>query len=68
MNILFLDDSLAFPSISTGVYGYPKDKAAPIAIETVRKTLNETPGIEQVIFVCFDEENFNIYKELLNAM
>jgi O-acetyl-ADP-ribose deacetylase (regulator of RNase III) len=50
--------SIAFPNISTGVYGYPKDKAAAVAAEAVRKTLNETPAIARVIFVCFDEENF----------
>jgi O-acetyl-ADP-ribose deacetylase (regulator of RNase III) len=55
--------SIAFPNISTGVYGYPKDKAAMVALETVRKTLDETPGIERVIFVCFDEENLNLYKK-----
>jgi len=53
--------SIAFPNISTGIYGYPKDKAALVALETVRKTLAETPGIERVVFVCFDEENFNLY-------
>ncbi|MCL2129563.1 MAG: O-acetyl-ADP-ribose deacetylase [Treponema sp.] len=56
--------SIAFPNISTGVYGYPKDLAAKTALETVQKTMEETPGIERVIFVCFDDENFNIYKEL----
>ena len=49
--------SIAFPNISTGVYGYPKDKAAAVAVESVRKTLIETPAIQRVIFVCFDEEN-----------
>jgi O-acetyl-ADP-ribose deacetylase (regulator of RNase III) len=59
--------SIAFPNISTGVYGYPKDKAAHVAIETVNATLNETPGIELVIFVCFNEENFRFYEEILNG-
>ena len=61
--------SVAFPNISTGVYGYPKDKAAVIAVETVRKTLaeisEETSRIEQVIFVCFDEENYGIYEGIV---
>ena len=52
--------SIAFPNISTGVYGYPKDKAAKVAVEAVRKTMDETPGIERVVFVCFDEENFRL--------
>ena len=55
--------SVAFPNISTGVYGYPKDKAATIAVETVRKTLKEYPGITRVVFVCFDEENLRLYQE-----
>ena len=57
--------SIAFPNISTGVYGYPKDKAAVVAVETVQKTLNETRSIERVVFVCFDKENFLLYQSLL---
>jgi O-acetyl-ADP-ribose deacetylase (regulator of RNase III) len=57
--------SIAFPNISTGVYGYPKDKAATVAVETVRKTLSETPGIQRIIFVCFDEENLKLYQKLV---
>jgi O-acetyl-ADP-ribose deacetylase (regulator of RNase III) len=57
--------SIAFPNISTGVYGYPKDKAAQVAVEAVRKTLQETPSIQRVIFVCFDDENFELYKKNL---
>jgi O-acetyl-ADP-ribose deacetylase (regulator of RNase III) len=57
--------TIAFPNISTGVYGYPKDKAAAVAVETVRKTLEEMPEIEKVIFVCFDEGNFKLYRALL---
>ena len=53
--------SIAFPNISTGVFGYPKDKAASVAVKTVRKTLAETPGIKRVVFVCFDDENFGLY-------
>jgi O-acetyl-ADP-ribose deacetylase (regulator of RNase III) len=57
--------TIAFPNISTGVYGYPKDKAAAVAVETVKKTLAEVPEIEKVIFVCFDEENFKLYEGLI---
>jgi O-acetyl-ADP-ribose deacetylase (regulator of RNase III) len=55
--------SIAFPNLSTGVYGYPKDKAALAALEAVRKILDETPGIERIEFVCFDEENFKKKKK-----
>jgi O-acetyl-ADP-ribose deacetylase (regulator of RNase III) len=55
--------SIAFPNISTGIYGYPKDAAAAIAIKTVTASLPETPGIKQVIFICYDQENYRIYKE-----
>jgi phosphoglycerate dehydrogenase-like enzyme/O-acetyl-ADP-ribose deacetylase (regulator of RNase III) len=58
--------SIAFPNISTGVYGYPKDQAAAIAVETAKKILPETPAIEKIIFVCFDEENYRLYLALIN--
>ena len=57
--------SIAFPNISTGIYGYPKDKAAAVAVAAVRKTMPETPGIKQIIFVCFDRENLSLYQKLL---
>ncbi len=55
--------SIAFPNISTGVYRFPKDIAADIAIKTVKNFLLQSSFIEKVIFVVFDEENFEIYKE-----
>jgi O-acetyl-ADP-ribose deacetylase (regulator of RNase III) len=55
-------ESVAFPNISTGVYGYPRDKAAAVAIKAVRETLRETPGIKRVVFVCFDRENYSLYQ------
>jgi O-acetyl-ADP-ribose deacetylase (regulator of RNase III) len=58
-------ESVAFPNISTGVYGYPKDKAADVAVASVRETLSQTPGIKRVVFVCFDGENFSLYKKLI---
>ena len=57
--------SIAFPNISTGIYGYPKDKAAAVAVTAVKKTLAATPGIKQIIFVCFDKENYSLYQKLL---
>ena len=57
--------SIAFPNISTGIYGYPKIEAAKIAIKNIKNFRSET--LVKVIFVCFDEENFKIYKKLLNV-
>ncbi|HHZ15391.1 MAG TPA: O-acetyl-ADP-ribose deacetylase [Candidatus Cloacimonetes bacterium] len=56
--------SIAFPNISTGVYGYPKEEAAQIAVQTVKDFLSEHPGLE-VSFYCFDDENYRLYQQLL---
>jgi len=56
---------IAFPNISTGVYGYPKVEAARVAVAAVRETLPSLPGIRKVIFVCFDDENLELYRQLL---
>lgn len=58
--------SMAFPNISTGIYHFPKEKAAAIAIQTIRKHLPDSEGVEKIIFVCFDEENFEIYQRMLS--
>ncbi|HYK55562.1 MAG TPA: O-acetyl-ADP-ribose deacetylase [Flavisolibacter sp.] len=50
--------TIAFPNISTGIYRFPKDEAAKIAVQTVKKFISTTDKIEKVIFVCFDEENY----------
>jgi O-acetyl-ADP-ribose deacetylase len=57
--------SIAFPNISTGVYRFPKDLAAEIAIATVRHFLEETKADMKVIFVVFDRENLDLYRKLL---
>lgn len=58
--------TIAFPNISTGVYRFPKRKAAGIAVQTVRDFIEkEDSAIEEIKFVCFDDENYIIYKELL---
>lgn len=56
--------TLAFPNISTGIYHFPKAKAAEIAIEAVRN-YSKLSLLEKVIFVCFDEENYQLYFERL---
>ena len=58
--------SIAFPNISTGVYGFPKMLAANIAVDTVKRYLSGNYQFEKVIFVAFDEENFQIYQNKLN--
>lgn len=57
--------TIAFPNISTGIYGYPKASAAEVAVRAVRDFQPENEGIEKVVFVCFDEENYQIYQQLL---
>lgn len=59
--------TIAFPSISTGVYGYPIEEAASIAVATVTARLKDTPEIEQVIFCCFSDYDLDIYNEILNG-
>jgi O-acetyl-ADP-ribose deacetylase (regulator of RNase III) len=57
--------TVAFPNISTGIYHFPKRAAADIAICEVKLFLEHYPVPEKVIFVCFDNENYEIYKEIL---
>ena len=56
--------TIAFPNISTGIYRFPKKEAAAIAIETIQN-IPEKLQPEKVIFVCYDEENYQLYKDLL---
>jgi O-acetyl-ADP-ribose deacetylase (regulator of RNase III) len=60
-------ETIAFPNISTGVYSFPKEKAAQIAIRTVTDFLSGNDQISKVYFVCFDQENFEIYERTLNV-
>ena len=57
--------SIAFPAISTGVYGFPSDLAASIAVKTVREFLEKDDSLDKVIFVCFDEITYHYYKRIL---
>ena len=59
--------SIAFPSISTGVYGYPKELAAPVAIATVKDFTAQHSSIEEVIFCCFSAGDLAVYTPLLSA-
>ena len=59
-------ETVAFPNISTGVYGYPKELAAKIAIQAVFDFLSANQLPKQIYFVCFDQENYQLYNFLLN--
>ena len=59
--------SIAFPCISIGVYGYPFELAADLAIATVRATLADCPGIREVVFCCFSRSDFDDYTLRLGA-
>jgi O-acetyl-ADP-ribose deacetylase (regulator of RNase III) len=65
--VLYGLKTIAFPNISTGVYGFPKEKAARIAIEAVRTFLREPGSVTQVYFVVFDPENEQLYRKLLES-
>lgn len=58
--------TIAFPSISTGIFGFPIERAVKIAIREVKKFLAENTSVEKVIFVCFSENDYNYYLEGLS--
>jgi len=60
--------TMAFPCISAGVYGYPIEKAAVVAVTTVRDTLKEVDGLTEVIFCCFSEADLAIYEKVLQEL
>ena len=61
--------TLAFPSISTGVYGYPVERAAEIAVASVRAALSEDAGsLEEIVFCCFSAHDLHVYERLLSSM
>jgi O-acetyl-ADP-ribose deacetylase (regulator of RNase III) len=59
--------SIAFPAISTGIYGYPIALAAPIAVTTVARFLDTPVSIERVVFCCFSEQDLAVYESILAA-
>ncbi len=59
--------SVAFPGISTGVYGYPVERAAAVAVATVRETLATSLRPPEVIFCCFSHDDLAVYESLLGA-
>lgn len=60
--------TIAFPAISTGVYGFPSERAARIAVKTVLDFLNSDKSIKKVIFVCFDLKTYQTYEHILNSI
>jgi O-acetyl-ADP-ribose deacetylase (regulator of RNase III) len=59
--------SIAFPAISCGVYGYPLEQAAAIAVHTVLEQAEKYPDITDVYFVCFNDAVYSVYQQALNA-
>jgi len=59
--------TIAFPNISTGVYRFPKHEAAQIALETVKECIQNQfiRSIQSILFVCFDDENYHMYKTMI---
>lgn len=59
--------SVAFPNISTGVYGYPKEDAAATAVSAVKEWAADHDSPDSIMFVCFDDINYRLYRELLGS-
>jgi O-acetyl-ADP-ribose deacetylase (regulator of RNase III) len=59
--------TIAYPAISTGVYGYPVDAAAKIAVATLREALRRAAGIEEILLCCFSAPDLAAYESLLSA-
>jgi O-acetyl-ADP-ribose deacetylase len=60
-------ETIAFPNISTGIYGFPKPLASEIAASTVTNFLRDSPEMKKVILVCFDEENYHLLQNVLGG-
>lgn len=59
--------SIAFPAISTGIYGYPLDEAAQIAVETAKEFMKNAKSLEEIIFCCFAAQDHEIYRKLIGS-
>lgn len=59
--------TVAFPNISTGIYGYPKEDAAEVAVRAIKSFLSSVDDLEEVVLVCFDEENYELTRREVEA-
>lgn len=59
--------TIAFPNISTGVYHFPRPEAALVAVGEVKRFIGSDDSIEEITFVCFDDENYELYGQLLKT-
>ncbi len=59
--------SIAFPGISTGIYGYPIELAAKVAVETVMDFISSAPAFDDVVFCCFSQNDLKVYQQLLSS-
>lgn len=57
--------SIAFPNISTGVYHFPKQRAAILAVHQIKEFVKNNNSLDKIIFVCFDNDNYELYRKLL---
>lgn len=60
--------TIAFPSISTGLYGYPIEQAAAVAVSAVQSTLSESRSISEVLFCCFSPSDLEVYERALRGL
>ncbi len=60
--------SIAFPSISTGAFGYPIEKASRIALKTIKQFLEDNPGLDEVVFVLFSEADLEVYRNAVTEV
>jgi O-acetyl-ADP-ribose deacetylase (regulator of RNase III) len=60
--------SIAFPAISTGVYGFPPERAAPIAVAAVAEALADAPDVDDVIFCCFSADSAALHRQAIAAL
>jgi O-acetyl-ADP-ribose deacetylase (regulator of RNase III) len=60
--------SVAFPSISTGIFGYPAELAAPIAVESLRDAMRTTRAVLEAVLVLYDDESYAVHQRALDAL